>query len=183
MFRNYFKIAWRNLAKNKLYSIINVAGLTIGITCCILIGLYLLNEFSYDRFHKNADRLVRATTEYTVNGAKSYDGHTGSMVAPRLALAFPQIKSYVRILHFEPYTVRFNDKVFVEKRFLFADSSFFSMFSFPLVEGDPQNVLDAPGKIVITQAMEKKIFRQPEGVRQNFTSRRNKKLYCIGCCT
>ena len=59
MLRSYFKIAWRNLRKNKLYSLVNIGGLTTGITCCILIGLYLLNELSYDRFHVNADRLIR----------------------------------------------------------------------------------------------------------------------------
>jgi putative ABC transport system permease protein len=159
MLRNYFKTAWRNLSKNKLSSIINISGLSIGMAGCIMIGLYIFNELSYDRFHHNADRIVRVTTEYTVNGAKSEDGKTGSMAGPRLASAFPKIESYVRIMNFEPYVVQHEEKIFVEKKFLFADSSFFfNMFTFPLAEGNAKTALDAPGKLVITKSMEKKYF-------------------------
>ena len=158
MLKMYLKIAWRNLAKNKLYSLINIGGLTIGITSCILIGFYIANELSYDRFHKNADRLVRATTEYTINGAKTQVGTTGSMVGPRLAAALPQVESYVRLRSFEPYVLRYGEKSFVEKRFVFADSTFFKIFTFPLIEGDPKTALDAPGKIVMSETMERKYF-------------------------
>ncbi len=68
MLKNYFKVALRNLRKNKLYSFVNIVGLTIGITCCILIGLYIAHEWSYDRFHKNADRIARVTMEYSTGG-------------------------------------------------------------------------------------------------------------------
>ncbi|MDP9042224.1 MAG: ABC transporter permease, partial [Bacteroidota bacterium] len=158
MLRNYFKIAWRNLLKNKLYSLVNIGGLTTGITCCLLIGLYLQNETSYDRFHKNAGRIVRATTEYTINGTVNQMGKTGSMAGPRLSQAFPQIESFVRILNFEPYAVMYGEKSFVENRFDFADSNFFQIFSFPLLEGDPSTALKGPLKIVITQQMERKYF-------------------------
>ncbi|HET7003496.1 MAG TPA: ABC transporter permease, partial [Puia sp.] len=158
MFRSYFKIAWRNLLKNKIYCLVNIGGLTTGITCCILIGLYLSNETSFDRFHKNADRLVGATTEYTVNGAISQVGKTGSMAGPRLSAALPQIESFVRILNFEPYSVMYGEKSFVESKFCFADSSFFQIFSFPLLEGDPFTALKGPLKVVITERMKKKYF-------------------------
>ena len=158
MFRSYLKIAWRNLLKNKIYCLVNIGGLTTGITCCILIGLYLSNETSFDRFHKNADRLVRATTEYTVNGAVSQTGFTGSMVGPRLTSVIPQIESFVRILSFEPYSVMYGEKSFVENKFCFADSNFFQIFSFPLLEGDPSTALEGPLKIVITERMKKKYF-------------------------
>jgi putative ABC transport system permease protein len=158
MLKMYFKIAWRNLAKNKLYSLVNIGGLTIGITSCILIGLYISNELSYDRFHKNAGRIVRATTEYTTNGVKYQVGSTASNPGPRLAVALPQVESYVRILSFEPYAVRYGDKNFVENRFLFADSTFFKIFSFPLIEGDATTALDGPGKIVLSESTKKKYF-------------------------
>ena len=158
MLKMYLKIAWRNLAKNKLYSLVNIGGLTIGIASCILIGLYVSNELSYDRFNKNADRLVRVTTEYTVDGTKHQIGTTASMEGPRLAGAFPQIESYVRIRNRDPYVVRYGDKMFVEPKFYFADSTFFKMFSFPLSEGDPRSALNAPGKIVISESMERKYF-------------------------
>ena len=158
MLKTYFKIAWRTLSRNRLYSLINIGGLTIGLACCILIGLYLANELSYDRFHANAGRLFRVTTEYTVNGAVSRVGQTASAPGPRLSAAFPQIQSYVRIQSFQPYVVRYADRTFVEPRFLFADSTFFTMFSFPLTEGEPRTALDAPFKIVISRSMEKKYF-------------------------
>jgi putative ABC transport system permease protein len=158
MLRSYFKIAWRNLLKNKIYCLVNIGGLTTGITCCILIGLYLSNETSFDRFHKNADRLVRATTEYTINGVVNQVGKTGSMAGPRLSSALPQIESFVRIMKFEPYSVLYGEKSFVENKFCFADSNFFKIFSFPLLEGDPSTALDGPLKIVITEQMKKKYF-------------------------
>ncbi len=158
MLRNYFKTAWRNLVKNKLFSLVNIGGLALGIAGSLLIGMYLLNELSYDRFHKNADRLLRVTTEYTVNGAKNESGADGSLVGPRLTQAFPQIESFVRLLNFEPYAVQYEERSFVENRFVFADSSFFKMFSFPLIEGNAATVLDGPNKVVITKSMAKKYF-------------------------
>ena len=158
MLRTYLKIAWRSLAKNKLYSFVNIAGLAAGITCCLLIGLYLRSELSFDRWQKNADRIFRVTDEYTVNGAVSKDGEIGSMAGPRLSSVFPQVQSFVRFRDFDPYVVRYGEKTFVEKRFLFADSTFFEVFSFGLLEGDPHTALDAPGKIVLSRSMEKKYF-------------------------
>jgi putative ABC transport system permease protein len=160
----YLRIAWRNLAKNKVFSLVNIGGLTIGIASCILIGLYVSNELSYDRFNKNADRLVRVTTEYTVNGTKNEIGATSSMPGPRLAAVFPQIESYVRIRSRDPYVVKYGEKAFVEQRFYYADSTFFKMFSFPLIEGDISAVLNAPGKIVISQSMERKYFGNERGL-------------------
>ena len=164
MLRTYFKIAWRTLSRNKLYSLVNIGGLMVGLTCCMLIGLYLCNELSYDRFHHNADRLFRVTTEYTTNGAVSRVGQTASAPGPRFAAAFPQIESYVRINNWMPYVVRHGDRTFVEPRFLFADSTFFTMFSFPLIEGEPRTALDGPGKIVITRSMAKKYFGEGQAL-------------------
>ncbi|HMH32021.1 MAG TPA: ABC transporter permease [Puia sp.] len=164
MLKLYLRIAWRNLVKNKLYSLINIGGLTIGIASCIMIGLYVSNELSYDRFNKNADRLVRVTTEYTVNGTKNMIGTTSSMPGPWLAAAFPQIESYVRIRNRDPYVVRYGEKAFVESGFYYADSTFFKMFSFSLTEGDISSALNAPGKIVISQSMEKKYFGNTKGL-------------------
>lgn len=152
MLKSYLKVAWRSLSRNRFYSLVNIAGLTAGLACCILIGLYLANELSYDRFHVNANRLFRVTTEYTTNGAVSQVGQTGSMAGPRLSSAFSAIRSFVRIENFQPFVVRYQQRTFVEPGFIFADSPFFNMFSFPLVEGDARTALDAPNKLVITRA-------------------------------
>ena len=98
MFKNYLKIAWRNLKRNKAYTIINIIGLTIGITCCIFIGLFIINELSYDKFNKNADRIVRLNTEYSLEGTLVKTAGTPTKPGPLFARMFPQIESFVRIV-------------------------------------------------------------------------------------
>ncbi len=89
MLKNYFKVAWRNLKKTRLYSFVNIIGLTIGITSCILISLYIESELSYDRFHKNADKIVRITMEYSNGGTIGKYAQTGTKVGPQLKRTFP----------------------------------------------------------------------------------------------
>jgi putative ABC transport system permease protein len=169
MLKNILIISWRTLSRNKLYSFVNIGSLTTGIAACILIGLYLHGEVTYDTFHMNANRIVRATTEYTMNGAVNQVGMSASMAGPRLASAFPQIESYVRIRNFEPFAIRHGDVNFIESRFLFADSAFFHIFSFPLLEGDARTALKGPGKIVLSRSMEKKYFGDEKALGKTLT--------------
>jgi putative ABC transport system permease protein len=157
MWKNYFKIAWRNLKKNKLYSAVNIIGLTIGITSCLLIGLYISHEITYDRFHKNADRIVRVTMDYNFGDAPKQVGITGTKTGPQFKRTFASVEAFARTYK-RTRVVGYENKLFEEKNFLYADSSFFRMFSFPLIEGDAAAVLNAPGKIVITQNISKKYF-------------------------
>src|SRR5258708_7149056 len=119
MFRNYFKVAIRNLVRNKLYSIVNIAGLSIGIACCILIGLYIFNELSYDRFNKNADRIVRVNTEYSVDRTIVKTSGSPTRPGPLFARTFPQVESFVRLVSY-PRIVRYADKIFDERVFTYA---------------------------------------------------------------
>lgn len=157
MFKSYFKIAWRNLQKNKLYTFVNITGLTVGIVCCILIGLYVSHELSYDRFNDKADRIARITMQYSDGGATQQALTTGTRVGPQLKRTFPAITAYTRTISYTP-VISVGDKAFNEDRFLFADSAFFSIFSFPLVKGDPATALAAPNQVVITETMAKKYF-------------------------
>ncbi|MES1215509.1 MAG: FtsX-like permease family protein [Bacteroidota bacterium] len=163
MLKNYFKIALRKLKKNKLYATVNIAGLMIGITSCILIGLYISHELSYDRFNKNGDRIVRVTTDYNFGDAPEKTALTGTKAGPQFKRTFPSVKDFARIYK-RTRVVGFENKVFEEKNFLYADSSLLSMFSFPLSEGDASTALNAPGKIVITQTAAKKYFGNQEAV-------------------
>jgi len=163
MIRNYFNITLRHLKKNKLYAFVNIIGLAIGITSCILIGLYIWHELSYDRFHKNADRIVRATWEYSFEDKPNKVALTGTKVGPEFRRSFPEVEAYVRTLKF-PRVVGYKDKLFDEKNFFYADSAFFTTFSFPLLRGDASRVLDAPDKMVITQSMAKKYFDNDDPV-------------------
>jgi putative ABC transport system permease protein len=163
MFHNYFKIAWRNLKKNKLYSFVNIIGLTIGIASCILIGLYLGDELSYDNIHANKDRIARITMEYSMGGTVEKYATTGTKVGPQLKRSFPSIEAFVRVFKF-PRLVSYREKTFNEQHFLFADSSFFRIFSFRLARGKASELLNAPKQIVITESMAKKYFGKEDPV-------------------
>jgi len=163
MLKNYFKIAWRNLIKNKLYSFVNIIGLSIGITSCILIGLYVGHELSYDRFHKNADRIVRVTMEFSSGGTVGKYAFTGTKVGPQFARTFPPVNAFVRTFKF-PRVVAYGIKIFDESNFLYADSSFFRIFSFKLLKGDPTSVLQAPNQLVMTESTAKKYFGNEDPV-------------------
>jgi putative ABC transport system permease protein len=169
MFKNYFKTAFRNLHKNKLYSIINIIGLTVGLTACLLIGVYIMHELSYDKFNVNAGRIVRATMEYGQAGTVNTTATTGTKVGPQFKRSFPLIEDYARtfITH---NVVKSGEKTFDEPRILFADPAFFKIFSFHIVEGDAATALDGPDKIVITQSMAKKYFGNEDAIGKTLTS-------------
>lgn len=156
MIKNYFKIAFRRLQRSRLYTLINLFGLTVGIASCLLIGLFIINELSYDRFNVNADRIVRMTMQYGEGGTQKFP-LTGTKAGPQLQRTFPQVEAFVRLINSGP-VVKNGDIMFNESRFLYADSSFFKIFSFKLLRGDPKTALDAPHKVVITENMAKKYF-------------------------
>ena len=162
MLKNYFKIAFRRLQKNRLYTIVNIIGLTVGIASCLLIGLYIINELTYDRFHTNGQRIVRMTMQYD-DGGKSKTAETGTKAGPQLKRTFPQVESFVRVIN-NSAVIKKGDVVFDEKRFLYADSSFLSIFSFPLLKGDAKTVLDAPNKMVLSESAAKKYFGDTDPV-------------------
>lgn len=161
MIKNYFKVALRHLQKNKLYACVNVAGLAVGIASCLLIGIYIWHECSYDRFHTNANQIVRVTWEYNFGDAENKTVTTGTKVGPQFHRTFPEVQAYFRTLKY-PRVIQYQDKLFNEKKFLYADSAFFSVFSFPLVKGNPSTALDAPEKLVITESMARKYFGSDE---------------------
>jgi putative ABC transport system permease protein len=169
MFRNYFKTALRNLQKNKLYSAINIFGLTIGLTACLLIGVYINHELSYDKFHTNVNRIVRVTMTYGSAGTDNAVATTGTKVGPQFKRMFPSVQEYARTF-ISHNVVKSGDKIFDEPRILYADEPFFKIFSFHLVEGDASTALSAPDKIIITQSMAKKYFGSEDAINKTLTS-------------
>lgn len=157
MIKNYFKIALRNLKKNKLYTAINIFGLSIGLAACLLISLYIHSELTYDSFHEKSAQIVRATMEYKLSNEVNTTAVTGTKVGPELTRRIPNVEDYVRT-YISSGNIIYENKSFVENRILFADPPFFNMFSFQLVQGNATNVLDASNKIVLTESMAKKYF-------------------------
>lgn len=157
MFKNYFKIAWRKIQKNKLYSFINIVGLSTGLAACILIGLYVFNELSYDKFNSNSKRIARVTMEYGGSGSSEETAVTGNKVGPQLKRTFPQVESFVRTMKSSRVIAR-GANAFDEKNILYADADFFKVFSFKLLQGNETSALSDPYTIVLTKRVAKKYF-------------------------
>lgn len=157
MLKNYFKLAFRNIVKYKSYSAINILGLATGITLCLLILTYVNHELSYDSFHENSDRIVRVN----MTGEEGEISVTPSMVAPSLASIAPEVESWVRLYEptrYSPAIIGVEDQKYQENSFLFADSSFFDVFTFQFLSGDSENALINPGTLVLTESIALKLF-------------------------
>ncbi|MCI0692162.1 ABC transporter permease [candidate division KSB1 bacterium] len=172
MLKNYLKIALRNLLKHKGYSFINVAGLAIGMACCILILLWVRDELSYDMFHPAAGRIYRVVQEQRFSGSVQQVAVVAAPVAPALANDFPEVEIAVRV---RPRTqlVSFGEKKFFGERIAYADSNVFKLFAFPLLFGDPETALATPRSVVLTASMAKKYFggEDPMGKILKFDNR------------
>jgi putative ABC transport system permease protein len=157
MIKNYFKTAWRNLWKNKVYAFINITGLAIGLACCMLIILYTKDEVSYDRFHANAPNIYHVVSKMTSpDGNISKMGSTGNRPGPAFKENIPEAKDFVRIQQ-SNFNVKKGTDVFDEEGH-YADENFFSFFSFKLKEGDPITALNDIHSLVISEDLAKKYF-------------------------
>ena len=157
MIRNYFKTAVRNLLRNKGYSFIHIIGLSLGLTAAILIVLYVKDELSFDRFHENADLLYRVDRKIVRdNGNVDNSGYTGNFQGPRFSESIPEIKGFVRFQNGQT-DIKIGDNIFSEPVRL-ADANFFSVFSFPLVEGNGNTALSQPRSVVLSESMSRKLF-------------------------
>lgn len=158
MIKNYLITAWRNLIKSKVFSIINIMGLTIGITVCMMIFLFIMNEFSFDNFHKDGDRIYRVMRGFEKEGKIANVAYVSGPYAAALMNDFgADIQSAVRI-NTNDNLVTIDDRSFHEKKVIDADSNFFSFFTFPLIKGNPQTVLQDPHSVVLTEKTAKKYF-------------------------
>ena len=159
MFRNYLRVAIRNLLRHKVYSSINILGLAIGMGCCVLIALYIEDEFSYDRNHENAEQIYRVLRETRATGGdRSFHTGTSGALASSLRNDFPEIQAAVRIWNtWGGVWVNYGDRVF-RQAFCLADTNILEVFTFPLVKGDPATVFEDPFSVLITAEMAQKFF-------------------------
>ena len=131
MFKNFLKTALRNLLRNKFYSTINIVGLAIGITACILIMLYVQSELSYDKFHENADRIYRVNLYAILSDDEINQPVTNPPLANAMQNEIPEVEEAARITNFNQPVIRHNDDVFNETKWYFTDPNFFKVFSAP----------------------------------------------------
>jgi len=159
MLRHHLKIAFRNLFKNKLSSFINLFGLTLGLTGCLLIALYIRHELSYDQFQMKGNRIARVIMEYRFDGGgqSSKGNYTSVRVAKVFKNTFPEVESAV-IMTKKSRVVRYRESLINETGFMYAGPDFFQLFSFPLLQGNPKKVLTAPHSVVLTASTAKRYF-------------------------
>ncbi|MBU2491757.1 MAG: ABC transporter permease [Bacteroidetes bacterium] len=161
MLKSYFKIAFRNIFKNKLFSLINILGLAVGIACAIVILLFVQDELSYDQFHSKKDRIVRVTREWLNQDGESnlHLARVAQPIGTLLINDYPQtIERMVRILSDYNTKLKYNNKIFIEEKFYWAEKDFFKIFDFKLIEGNKETALAEPGSVVISHSMAKKLF-------------------------
>ncbi len=167
MLKNYFTIALRNLYKYWVYSLINIAGLAVGISFFTLLFLIIQYEISYDTIHSKSDRIYRLVEKIEQNGVGEESASLPFGFGPKAVESFPdQVENMVRIFNFQlfSHSVSYQDERDNEGRFYFADSTFFQIFDFPLLKGNPKTALLAPNSVVISEAMAKKYFGEEDPI-------------------
>ncbi|MEO8111473.1 MAG: ABC transporter permease [Ginsengibacter sp.] len=181
MFKNYFKTAWRNLVKNKAFSFINIAGLTIGLTSFLLIALYVVDELSFDRLHKNANAIYRVVTDKTTAaGQETKYAGAGYLVSQKSAADFPEIKDAARFTTFGRLNVANteNTNVFYED-FTIANPGFLTLFDFNLVQGNRRDALSEPHSVIVTEETAQKFFNTKDVLGKTLKIDRDSSLYKI----
>jgi len=163
MLQNYFKIAYRNLIKQRGYASINLTGLAVGISCCLLIMLFVQDEMSYDRHHAHVDQLYRVGTIFEMGDETNKLGISPVPLGPAIAKDFPEVIEATRIYripYVETNLLKYEDRSFFEDKGIYADSNFFEILSYNFIEGDPTTALDHPNTVVISDKVAAKLFQQ-----------------------
>ncbi len=163
MLWNYLKVSWRNIRRQRGYSFINVIGLAVGLACCILILLWVQDELSYDRFHKNLNDLYRVVTEFHKTEPATHYWPVCAPLAPALKEEYPEITRATRFTRLRRgQLVKYEKKKFLEPRICLTDPDFFEMFTFAFIEGDSRSALSGPSSVVLTEEMAAKYFESED---------------------
>lgn len=168
MFKNYLKVAFRNIKRHKDVSIINITGLAIGITCCILILLWVQDELSFNQFHKDADHIYRINKKYQIGTETGYNSATPFPLVGAIKENYPEVKDATNFYQ-QRALVKYGDKIFTESRVCVTDSSFFNIFSFQFIKGNIKSALVDPNSIIITEDIGKKYFGDSEPLGKTLT--------------
>jgi len=184
MFKNFLKVAARNLKRQWLTSTINIVGLSVAFAAVLLIVLFVRSELAYDAFHAGASRIYRLNTHLVFSGRDVRQAAVAPAVAPALRAACPEIEAAARLfIEMNPLTVSAGDRKFTEKRFFYTEPEFFDVFSFPLVAGDRRTVLSEPYSLILTQSTARKYFPRQDPIGKVLTVSSGQKTvdYTIRC--
>ncbi len=169
MFKNHFKIAWRNLSRNRSHSLINLLGLAIGIACCLLIVIWVADELSYDKWNAKADRIYRMTADINFAGSHKQYAVTPAPLAEALMTDFPEVETAVRFRNYGGSLVKREVQNFIEENVIHCDSTVFDVFSLNLIKGNAKTALAAPNTLVISETVASKYFPNDDPIGKNLT--------------
>jgi len=164
MIKNYLKIAIRNLSKSKGFSAINIIGLSVGLATCLLIMLYVMDELSYDKFNKKADRIYRVDGDIQFGGNHFNLASAPEPMGPALKKDYPQVEQYVRFRSYGGFLVKKDNENLMESKVVYVDSTLLDVFTLPLIDGSARTALKDPKTVVITEKIAKKYFNTTENV-------------------
>ena len=177
MIQNYLKIALRNLTRNKMFSFLNILGLTVGTACCLYILMYVKDQFGFDKHHQNADNIYRVNTKIERKNELTFNGCTVSPpIVPTMQKDFPEVEAYTRVIAFfnvknNIVGVEGNTQTFSENKGYLVDSTFFKIFNYRFVEGAAEHSLDAPYTVVLSSIMAKKLFGNQKAINKRIQLR------------
>lgn len=169
MFGSYLKITYRLFKRNKLYSIINIMGLAVGMACCILILSYVLTELSFDRFHAHSSRIHRLAVNGTLSNRPFNLACTNGAQAPGVSRDIPEIENFARFAQLGRIPVQYLDRQYFESDILWAEPSIFEIFSFPLIKGDPATALTPAFCAVLTESTAERYFGEKDPIGKILT--------------
>ena len=172
MLRNYFKIAFRNLWRNKTFSFVNILGLAIGMAVCLLISLYVMDELGYDRFHEKAERICRLNADIKFGGTEASYAVAPAPAGAALKRDYPFVENFVR-LHETSALVKKGEQNIAEHEVAYADSSLFDVFTLPMSHGNPKSALTEPNTVVITESIAEKYFGTDQVLGKTLTIENN----------
>lgn len=179
MLRNYLKMAWRTLLKHRGHALINVVGLAMGLAVCLLIGLWIRHELSFDRFHKKADRIYRVTTAVNTEGTLQTMANAGGPVGPTMQAELPDVLRAARLFR-ASFLVRRGQHSFQERNLYYADSTLFDVFTIPFVQGNPETALTAPYSVVLTEEAAQRYFGDEDPIGKTLEADRTHTLTVTG---
>ena len=151
MFKNYFTTAYRFIIRNKFFSLVNILGLASGLAVCILIAIFVFDEFSYDRFNQNADRIFRIESDISIDGNAINSTYVPAPMAMQMVKDFPQVENSVRLRKQAFTLVKKDGRNIMESGVVTSDPSLFNVFTLPMIAGSPSNALKEPNSIVISE--------------------------------
>jgi putative ABC transport system permease protein len=170
MLKNYIITAWRNITKDKFYTLLNIVGLAIGLTAAIFIFLYIVDELTYDKSHLNYKRIYRLESHFMINGKDDVFAATQIPLGPTMKDEYPEIEEYVRFAPTGTLFMKYGEREFQEDSIVFADSTIFNVFTHPIVKGDSKTMLSRPYTLVMTESLARKYFGDDDPVGKTVKS-------------